>query len=395
METGQYVDRIAGDINLATLVKMEGVNIEAIFAAMLIAWNPEDASKILANFGLTEEQVRERVQDFLYKRSATNSLRMPSTSPKSSGRSIAAGGAIDDVERVITNQNSDYELNDLANGLAALSDAPDEIRKHLMKALEEGLGTDDAARAVFTYLRQQMGLLADEGGKDHLPRPRGAPGHDRSPSKSTSRPGSSSRRKDQMPDGRHKKVKRARAEMILMSMTMAMEGEVGPEYVEALLAEWKQDTSGRHLDRAAAGACWSSMDELANTPPPSSRSGAGMTQRQIDMSEMRRRLQLQDLELARLAGGIDGKIGQDRPDQARFPPENPPHPLEPRVHPVRRGGRSRVHRRLLSRRLGLLPDLRHPLQPETLSAQDNCWLFGRRGPKYCPSSASWSRAHSY
>ena len=146
------------------LTYMDDEEGKAIVTARDIAQRPSAASAILADAGLSEAQVIEGVKRGLYQ-AVENQLLLDVNRLITELEKIeAARGAkaIDDLEALYQKQILKFDLNDLANGLTAMSDVPGVQAQAMLKTLQREFGERALGPNVLGYIERQLKLFTGE-----------------------------------------------------------------------------------------------------------------------------------------------------------------------------------------------------------------------------------------
>jgi hypothetical protein len=163
--TAKYVDRIWEDVDEIALISyMDDDEGKAILTARDIAQRPSAASAILADAGLSEVQVIDGVKRGMYQ-AVENQLLLDVNRLITELEKIeAAKGAkaLDDLELLYQKQLIKFDLNDLANGLTALSDVPGGQAEAVLKTLQREFGNRSLGPNVLGYIERQLKLITGE-----------------------------------------------------------------------------------------------------------------------------------------------------------------------------------------------------------------------------------------
>lgn len=163
--TAKYVDRIWGDLNAtALLIYMDEGEANAIQAARRIALEPNKASVILAEMQLAESDVVEGVKRAMHQ-TVENQLLVDVNKLLTELEQVnvdKAAGKISDIEETVRKHLLKFDINDLSNGLSAMSEVPDVNVKEILKKLHDEFGKRDMGPHVLSYIEKQLKLFTGE-----------------------------------------------------------------------------------------------------------------------------------------------------------------------------------------------------------------------------------------
>lgn len=312
--TAKYVERIWGDVDeLALLVHMDEDEGKALITAMDIAQRPSAASSILAYAEVSEAQVVERVRRGLYQ-SVENQLLLDVNVLITELENIdAAKGAkaIDDLEALYQKQLLKFDLNDLANGLTAISDVPGVQPEAVLKTLQREFGDRVPGPGVLAYIERQLRLMTGESAnqislrllktlldsqeitaQDYYDLNRQIQTGVEAPSGSAAN-----------------KLKQARQELLYLSSVDMLDLDGGPNSIDAVVEEWRRQRGGA-LIRSVPDEIRKTVDELA-TLSSGDLKALGWLEAEIRLPmETRLRIKLLPEQMADMADRLQDRLGK-------------------------------------------------------------------------------------
>ncbi len=312
--TAKYVERIWGDVDeLALLVHMDEDEGKALITAMDIAQRPSAASSILAYAEVSEAQVVERVRRGLYQ-SVENQLLLDVNVLITELENIdAAKGAqaIDDLEALYQRQLLKFDLNDLANGLAAISDVPGVQPEAILKTLQREFGNRTLGPGVLAYIERQLKLMAGESA-DQISRRLLKALFDSK--EITAQDYYDLNRQIQTgveaPSGTAaSKLKQARQEVLYLSSVDMLDLDGGPNSIDSVVDEWRRQRGGA-LIRSIPEEIRSTVHELA-TLSSADLKALGWLEAEIRLPmETRLRIKLLPEQMADMADRLQDRLGR-------------------------------------------------------------------------------------
>ncbi|WP_321276695.1 hypothetical protein [Thiomicrorhabdus indica] len=164
--TAKYVDRIWTDVDeIALLTYMGEDETLAMTAARAISENPKNASVTLANMNLSEDQVVNGVKRAMGQ-TVENQLLLDVNKLLTELEQVGAAktaGKISDIEELARKQLIKFDINDLANGLSAMSEVPGTDIDKILKTLHKEFGKrGDMGEQVLGYIEKQLKLFTGE-----------------------------------------------------------------------------------------------------------------------------------------------------------------------------------------------------------------------------------------
>lgn len=244
--TAKYVDRIWGDVDdVALLLHMDADEQVAFMVARGIARNPENASAMLSQLGMWEEQVTQGVQRAM-RQAVQNQLILDVDRLVKELDQIQGDGALDALDVLYRKHLLQFDLNDMANGLAAIADVPGEDAKEILKVLSGKFGGSESGKRVLGYIERQLDLLRGDGGSHvatRLLRHLWATGQIEPADYYEARMHLSTGQS--LPDGPvARKLQQARQEILVLGAVDMMDLTDDPKSIENLIEEWKRQRSG-------------------------------------------------------------------------------------------------------------------------------------------------------
>lgn len=265
--TAKYVDRIWDDVDdVALLLHMDADEQIAFLVARGIANKPERASAMLAQLGMAEEQVTQGVQRAM-RQAVQNQLILDVDRLVKELDQIQGDGALDALDLLYRKHLIQFDLNDMANGLAAIADVPGEDTKEILKALSGRFGGSESGKRVLGYIERQLDLLRSDGGSQvatRLLRHLWAAGEIEPADYYEARMHLSTGQS--LPDGPvARKLQQARQEILVLGAVDMMDLTDDPRSIDNLIAEWKRQRSGA-LIVTATPEVRETIRELATLP---------------------------------------------------------------------------------------------------------------------------------
>lgn len=312
--TAKYVDRIWGDLDeMALLVFMDDDEEKAIITARDIAQRPSAASTILADARLTEAQLIERVRRGMYQ-SIENQLLLDVNSLITELEAIdAAKGAktVDDLEALYRKQLLQFDLNDLANGLTAISDVPGVQTEAILKTLQRDFAGRAPAPGVLAYVERQLKLLAGESANQISMRllrtlfdSREINAQDYYDLSRQIQTGV-----EAPPGPAADKLKQARQEILYLSSVDMLDLDGGPGSIDTVVEEWRRQRAGAII-RSVNDDIRMTVDELA-TRSSGELKALGWFEAEIRLPmETRLRIKLQPGQMADMAARLQDRLGR-------------------------------------------------------------------------------------
>ena len=246
--TAKYVDRIWGDVDEAALfLDMEAEEFAAIVTARQVAQDPSSASAILAKAGLSETQVREGVKNAL-KNTVQSQLHEDVGRLLDELNKIQGDKAIDDLEALFRKQHVTFDLNDLANGLAALGDIDDEGPTQILEQLSRKFGNTPMGDSVIAYIKRQMNLIGDKGNKITYRLLKFLKDNGDIPPTDYYTWLRRHANDMELPEGVTKKLNQARHELLLLSSVNSLDLKGNPASLDDLITDWKRQRSNALID---------------------------------------------------------------------------------------------------------------------------------------------------
>lgn len=312
--TAKYVDRIWGDVDeLALLVYMDEDEGKALITARDIAQRPSAASTILADARLSEAQVVERVRRGLYQ-SVENQLLLDVNALITELENIdAAKGAkaIDDLEVLYQKQLLKFDLNDLANGLTAISEVPGGQPEAILNKLQREFSGRAQGPGVLGYIERQLKLLTGESAdqisrrllkvlfdsqeitaQDYYDLNRQIETGVEAPSGSAAA-----------------KLKQARQELLYLSSVDMLDLDGGPNSIDSVVEEWRRQRGGAII-RSVPDEIRRTVDELA-TLSSNELKALGWLEAEIRLPmETRLRIKLLPDQMADMAVRMQDRLGR-------------------------------------------------------------------------------------
>ena len=310
----KYVDRIWEDVDENALLNfMDSEEDAALITARQIALKPQDASAILAEAKMSEAQVIEGVKRGMYQ-TVENQLMVDVNNLLTELEKIEAArgaNAIDDLEALYNKQLIKFDLNDLANGLTALSDVPGGQPESILKILQREFGGRAMGPNVLGYIERQLKLLTGESA-DKISRRllmtllytnEITPGEyyeiNRHIQNGTALP--------DVPAA--KKLRQARQEVLYLSSVDMLELGGGPNSIEEVTEEWRRQRSNAII-RSASDEIRQTVKELA-TLPADDLKALGWLEAEIRLPmETRLRIKLLPDQMADMAGRLQSRLSK-------------------------------------------------------------------------------------
>ncbi len=312
--TAKYVDRIWGDVDEIALISyMDDDEGKAILTARDIAQRPSAASAILADAGLSEIQVIEGVKRAMHQ-TVENQLLLDVNRLLTELEKIeAAKGAktLDDLEALYQKQLIKFDLNDLANGLAALGDVPGAQPEAVLKTLQREFGGRALGPNVLGYVERQLKLFTGESA-DQISRRlllTLLTTNEISPDEYYEL-NRHIREGTQIPAGpAAAKLRQARQEVLYLSSVDMLELGGGPGSIDEVVADWRRQRSTA-LIRAVPDEIRQTVMEL-KTLQPGDLQALGWLEAEIRLPmETRLKIKLLPDQMADMAARLQHRLAQ-------------------------------------------------------------------------------------
>ncbi len=315
--TAKYVNRIWETVdNEALFVHMSKAESEAIVLAQEIAQNPTNASELLAKAGLNEATLRSRVQGGLYQ-AVENQLVLNTENllielERLDEARVARGAkALDELDVLAQKQLLKFDLNDMANGLAAIADVPGPEAQKLLSTLKQNFGKHPLGPSVLAYMERQLNLMTGESANIISRRLLNALVHsdDISPADATE----INRRIQaglELPDNPAvRKLKQARQEVLFLSSVDMLEMDANPKTIDQVVDDWRRQRSNAVI-RSVSDEVRETVTELKKLPPTELKT-LGWLEVEIELPmQTRARLKLLPDQMADVAERMQRRLSK-------------------------------------------------------------------------------------
>jgi len=312
--TAKYVDRIWSDVDKIALIShMDDDEGAAILTARKIALNPKEASVTLAKAGRSEAEVIAGVQRGMYQ-AVENQLLLDVNRLIGELETIeAAKGAkgLDDLEALYRKQLLKFDLNDLANGLAALGDVPGGRPEAVLKTLQREFGGRALGPNVLGYIERQLKLFTGESA-DQISRrllmtllnTREIEPEEYYELERHIRQGAP------MPDGpAAAKLRQARQEVLYLSSVDMLTLDGGPGSIDDVVADWRRQREYA-LIRVVPDEIRQTVQELKSLPAGELKA-LGWLEAEIQLPmETRLKIKLLPDQMAEVADRLRHRLGK-------------------------------------------------------------------------------------
>ncbi|MDF1527870.1 MAG: PKD domain-containing protein, partial [Sedimenticola sp.] len=267
--TAKYVKRIWEDVDsTALLIHIGDAENKALLIARDIAEKPAQASTILALNGLSELDVENGVQRAMHQW-VENQLIIDVDSlvkELDSVKLAQAAGSADELEALFRKQLVQFDLNDLASGLSAMSQVPGKGPEEILGVLEKEFGKSEAGQLAMRYIRQQLEIFADNSVDSvgmRLLRALISSGElspaDYHELRARMLKG------QELPAEAAKKLQKARSEMLFLGSVNMLELDQKPGSIDQLIEDWKR-SRGNALISVADDDVRKTIKELSQLP---------------------------------------------------------------------------------------------------------------------------------
>ena len=148
------------ELDLDLIKDISDEDMKLLCASELIANKPDNAASILAEAGLTEEDLQKGISKMLYTWTETHLLQ---DAERLVNELKAIGRTADDIDKLFAEARLKMNLNEMITGLDALKQAPRDVRERLVKALQAKFAGDEAGEKVIRYIMKRLELFSDSG----------------------------------------------------------------------------------------------------------------------------------------------------------------------------------------------------------------------------------------
>ena len=267
--TAKYVKRIWEDVDsTALLIHIGDTENKALLVARAIAEKPNQASTILALNGLSELDVENGVQRAMHQW-VENQLIIDVDSlvkELDSVKLAQAAGSADELEALFRKQLVQFDLNDLASGLSAMSQVPGKGPAEILGVLEKEFSGSDAGQLAIRYIRQQLEIFADNSVDSvgmRLIRALVSSGEISPADYHELR--SRMLKGQELPAEAAKKLQKARSEVLFLGSVNMLELDTRPGSIDQLIDDWKRSRSSA-LISVADDDVRKTISELSQLP---------------------------------------------------------------------------------------------------------------------------------
>ncbi len=312
--TAKYVNRIWVDVDeVALLTHMDNDEARAFLTARKISKQPDDASVILSKMRLSEDEVITGVKRGLYQ-TVENQLMLDVNKLLTELEQVkAAKGAkgISDLEVLYRKQLIKFDLNDLANGLAAIGDVPGAKTDAMMKLLQKEFGGRAMGPNVLGYIERQLKLISGDSANiiskrllmtllsNHEITPEEYFEVNRHIQNGTDLPAGSATAK----------LKRARQEVLYLSSVDMLEIGGGSNSIDDVVDDWRRQRSNA-LIRTVPDDIRQTVKEL-KTLPANDLKILGWIDAEIKLPmETRLRIKILPGQMADMAARLQNRLGK-------------------------------------------------------------------------------------
>ncbi len=267
--TAKYVKRIYEDVDsTALLIHMGDTENKALLIARDIAEKPTQASTILALNGLSETDVEQGVQRAMHQW-VENQLIIDVDSlvkELDTVKLAQVAGSADELEALFRKQLVQFDLNDLASGLSAISQVPGKGPEEILGVLEKEFGKSEAGQLAIRYIRQQLEIFADNTVDSvgmRLLRALISSGELSPPDYHELR--ARMLKGQELPADAAKKLQKARSELLFLGSVNMLELDQKPGSIDQLIEDWKR-SRGSALISVADDDVRKTIKELSQLP---------------------------------------------------------------------------------------------------------------------------------
>ena len=246
-DTSKYAVRIWNELDFSILEDISVEDMKPVCVAELIANSPDNAARILADAGMTEDGLRQGLTKMLYNWTEkqllidTEKLVNELASHRLTAASTATADQIDDI---IAKMRLKFDLNELASGLQALNVMPEEMRNQLISVIRKKFGGTEAGDFAVKYIMKQMKLLGDEGGEITKTILKMLKQMGQATDEEVEAALKSLAKNEEIPGNIGKKVRTARKEVMVLSCASMLDFDADPKALDRLMEDWRKYRSG-------------------------------------------------------------------------------------------------------------------------------------------------------
>jgi hypothetical protein len=159
-DNAKYAVRIFNELDFDIIKDISDEDMKLLCVSELIANKPEKASAILAEAGLTGDDLQKGLSKILHTWTETHLLR---DAERLVNELKAIGQTADDIDKLFAEARLKMNLNEMITGLDALKQAPKDVREKLIKALQSKFAGDEAGEKVIRFIMKRLELFSDTG----------------------------------------------------------------------------------------------------------------------------------------------------------------------------------------------------------------------------------------
>ena len=270
-DNAKYAVRIFNELDFDIIKDISDEDMKLLCVSELIANKPDKAAELLAEAGLTSEDLQKGLSKILHTWTETHLLQ---DAERLVNELKAIGQTADDIDKLFAEARLKMNLNEMITGLDALKQAPKDVREKLIKALEKKFAGDEAGEKVIRYIMKRLDLFSDTGGMARriikiLQELGQISDADARAALKELDAGS------EITGTLGDKVKRARKEIMVLSAGGAVEFDDALD-MDGLMEDWRKSQPGAQLQSSSPELKKVIRDINDPPPPPGGGSGGGM-----------------------------------------------------------------------------------------------------------------------